>query len=241
MKTSTINNVLLLCSEGWEQQCKGLVLLGSSEQNSSFPRAWLDLVGLMHMLRIAFQNEKNSQTLTLGQICKQSFFVFSIPLPWMDADKIRLYQIRKQPVACHSSHVLVAVPSPSSCLPTATMEDNSLGVTQREPVRLPRYFPLWTLSSWCQHLFWFLCLLYYRVLSSSGTASFYNTCFSSVSAVFVPYVPLFLWCDPSIQSALELFILTIADIWFSCSLKLDWVFFWDRFSWGTVDSSSAAK
>jgi len=124
--------MLLLCSEGWEQQCKGLVLLGSSEQNSSFPRAWLDLVGLMHMLRIAFQNEKNSQTLTLGQICKQSFFVFSIPLPWMDADKIRLYQIRNQPVACHSSHVLVAVPSPSSCLPTATMEDNSLGVTQRE-------------------------------------------------------------------------------------------------------------
>lgn len=113
----------------------------------------------------------------------------------MDADKIRPYQTRKQTVVCHSLSVMV--PFLLSFLPTATMEDNSLGVTQREPVSLPSCFPLRTLSSWCQHLFRFLCALYHRVLSRSGTAFFYNTCFSSGSAVFVPHVsPCFFGVTP---------------------------------------------
>lgn len=42
MKTSTFNNMLLLCSEGWEQQCKDLVLLGRAERLLKLGWTWWD-------------------------------------------------------------------------------------------------------------------------------------------------------------------------------------------------------
>lgn len=184
----------------------------------------------MHLLGSAFQNETTGQTLC------QTWARLESKVPSLLFRPSSLNGCRQNSAVSNRevASVQVAVLSPSSRFTTITTGDTSLGIAQGDPANSPHQI----LPSWCWYLFWFLCPSYHRMLSGSGTVSFYTTfylsgmacshtlysllCFFSLVFLVWPLQPICLVATYTLKSKY-----TMADTQVSLPPTPTWVFFWD--------------
>lgn len=159
-----------------------------AQHKTPLPRTCTDFVGLMHVLRAAFQNKPSGQTLcrTWADLKAKLLLCFFILFFWMDAAKTAVCLTAKRPAyrcQCHHPH-----------FSTTTTVDTSLGIAQGELPSSPHRI----IPSQCRHLFWFVCPFCCRMPPGSGLSLFLHH-FLPISHGLLsqPVRPLFLWPDPS--------------------------------------------